>query len=167
MPFDQSISTDEVAFQIIKNGSGKVIIGKSTGENGTGVHGWSTGASGQNYGVWGTSFSTMGTGVFGNTTSTTGYTIGIRGSSSSSGGIGVLGFNTSTAGPTKGVSGLVYSTEGYSGFFEGGKFYVSGNTGIGIQDPVAKLDIAGQIKINGGDPGNGKVLTSDDDGFAS
>jgi len=43
----------------------------------------------------------------------------------------------------------------------------SGNVGIGTADPGAKLEVAGQIKVTGGSPGNGKVLTSDANGLAS
>lgn len=42
-----------------------------------------------------------------------------------------------------------------------------GNVGIGTTTPGAKLEIAGQIKITGGTPGIGKVLTSDASGLAS
>jgi len=44
---------------------------------------------------------------------------------------------------------------------------VSGNVGIGTTNPTAKLEVAGQIKITGGSPGAGKVLTSDSTGLAS
>ncbi len=39
--------------------------------------------------------------------------------------------------------------------------------GIGTSSPASALEINGQIKINGGSPGNGKVLTSDANGLAS
>ena len=39
--------------------------------------------------------------------------------------------------------------------------------GIGTTSPAAKLEIAGQIKITGGAPGAGKVLTSDASGLAA
>ena len=42
-----------------------------------------------------------------------------------------------------------------------------GEVGIGTTAPGAKLEVAGQVKITGGDPGAGKVLTSDGDGLAS
>lgn len=43
----------------------------------------------------------------------------------------------------------------------------NGNVGIGTAAPAAKLDVAGQIKISGGTPGAGKVLTSDAVGLAT
>lgn len=44
---------------------------------------------------------------------------------------------------------------------------VNQNVGIGISSPSARLDVNGQIKISGGAPGIGKVLTSDAMGLAS
>ena len=43
----------------------------------------------------------------------------------------------------------------------------NGNIGIGTDNPTTKLDINGQIKITGGSPGPGKVLTSDASGLAT
>lgn len=42
-----------------------------------------------------------------------------------------------------------------------------GNVGIGNINPGAKLEVTGQVKITGGVPGAGKVLTSDATGLAS
>ncbi|NTW32431.1 MAG: hypothetical protein HGB12_07380, partial [Bacteroidetes bacterium] len=42
-----------------------------------------------------------------------------------------------------------------------------GNVGVGTSSPGAKLEINGNIKITGGNPGAGKVLTSDASGTAS
>jgi hypothetical protein len=42
-----------------------------------------------------------------------------------------------------------------------------GNVGIGTTSPGANLEVAGQVKITGGAPGLGKVLTSDAVGLAS
>lgn len=47
------------------------------------------------------------------------------------------------------------------------KIGFDGNVGIGTQNPGAKLEVAGQVKITGGTPGAGKVLTSDISGLAS
>jgi len=41
-----------------------------------------------------------------------------------------------------------------------------GNVGIGVTDPDAKLEINGQIKITGGNPGDNKALRSDVNGLA-
>lgn len=41
------------------------------------------------------------------------------------------------------------------------------NMGIGTDNPTAKLDVNGQIRIRGGNPGVGKVLTSDSNGVAT
>ena len=43
----------------------------------------------------------------------------------------------------------------------------NGNVGIGTTGPEAKLEVAGQIKITGGNPKTGNVLTSDANGLAS
>jgi len=43
----------------------------------------------------------------------------------------------------------------------------NGNTGFGVLDPDATVEINGQIKVTGGNPGAGKVLTSDAAGLAS
>ncbi|MFA6353620.1 MAG: hypothetical protein WCW93_01670 [Candidatus Paceibacterota bacterium] len=50
---------------------------------------------------------------------------------------------------------------------EKGLIVENGNVGIGVVEPTAKLDIAGNIKIVDGNQGEGKVLTSDADGLAS
>lgn len=43
----------------------------------------------------------------------------------------------------------------------------SQNVGIGTTNPVAKLDVVGNLKITDGTQGSGKVLTSDANGLAS
>lgn len=70
--------------------------------------------------------------------------------------------------------------DGYTSFFpnSNGKNYIRGTTiigdsdmdnrvGIGTADPIAKLDLVGNIKITDGTQGEGKVLTSDASGLAS
>lgn len=55
------------------------------------------------------------------------------------------------------------------GFYSSGEDYnyFQGNVGIGVNDPDAKLEVNGQVKITGGSPGANKVLTSDANGLAS
>jgi hypothetical protein len=43
----------------------------------------------------------------------------------------------------------------------------SGNVGVGTSSPTTKLDVNGQMRVRGGSPGVGKVLTSDATGLAS
>jgi len=44
---------------------------------------------------------------------------------------------------------------------------LGGNVGIGTKNPTVKLEVVGQVKITGGSPSEGKVLTSDANGLAS
>lgn len=46
-------------------------------------------------------------------------------------------------------------------------YFSTGNVGIGTATPGAKLEVAGQVKITGGSPGAGKVLTSNAVGLAT
>lgn len=49
------------------------------------------------------------------------------------------------------------------------RFFIdaTGQVGLGTDSPGAKLEVAGQVKITGGTPGAGKVLTSDAAGLAT
>jgi uncharacterized protein (TIGR02145 family) len=62
---------------------------------------------------------------------------------------------------------FTYSSAISSGLRERLSILDNGNVGIGTINPVAKLEVAGEIKISGGTPGVGKVLTSDATGLAS
>jgi hypothetical protein len=129
---------------------------------GTGIFG----QGGINGGVFGKTSSTTGRGVLGlSHTSGTGY--GVDGQSGSPEGTGVRGIASNASGTNYGVKGITNSASGFSGHFTGGKFHVEGNVGIGTENPSAKLEVAGQIKITGGSPGEGKLLTSDNNGTAS
>ena len=60
---------------------------------------------------------------------------------------------------------MIFRTGGDSPNFNRMTIDINGNVGIGIPNPDSKLEIAGQIKITGGSPGNNKVLTSDEYGL--
>ena len=71
---------------------------------------------------------------------------------------------TRGAGTTTNIGGYftaVGAVNNYAAIFD------QGNVGIGTATPTAKLEVAGQIKITGGTPGAGKVLTSDAVGLAT
>jgi hypothetical protein len=69
------------------------------------------------------------------------------------------------------IGALIFSTNNTSlaaaGDVERMRILGNGNVGIGTINPGALLEVAGQVKITGGTPGTGKVLTSDNAGLAS
>jgi hypothetical protein len=106
------------------------VYGESMSATGYGLYGKSP-----KYGVYGNATGNQGRGLTGEATGTA--SIGVQGiaANTSSTGVwgegsnqGVYGFSSSTTG--KGVYGKVTSADGYSGYFEGGKFYVKGNAEI-------------------------------------
>jgi hypothetical protein len=106
------------------------IYGESKSASGYGVYGKSP-----KYGIYGTTTGNQGHGVVGEATNTA--SIGVQGiaTNTSSTGVwgegsnqGVYGFSSSSTG--KGVYGKVTSPSGYSGYFEGGKFYVKGSAEV-------------------------------------
>ena len=62
----------------------------------------------------------------------------------------------------------IVRTDTYGTGLAGSVIYESGsNIGIGTTTPGARLEVNGQIKVTGGSPGSGKILTSDATGLAS
>lgn len=62
------------------------------------------------------------------------------------------------------------SSDLYINFNSSGNVLIAqggGNVGVGTSDPGAKLEVAGQVKITGGSPGDGKVLTSSSTGLGT
>lgn len=56
-------------------------------------------------------------------------------------GRGVYGAATASSGTNYGVYGKTFSSEGYAGYFEGGKNYFEGNVGIGTTSPQSELHL--------------------------
>ena len=71
-----------------------------------------------------------------------------------------------------GTVGGIPALQGYTNAYDASSNivlqpYGVGSVGIGTTSPGAKLEVNGQVKITGGGPGLGKVLTSDGVGLAS
>ncbi len=68
---------------------------------------------------------------------------------------------------TTGASHAFYASTSPTANVELMRNQSNGNVGIGTSTPSTKLEVSGQIKITGGTPGAGKVLTSDANGLAT
>jgi len=101
------------------------VKGNSTGTSGTGVSG-----SGARIGISGTASATTGPGAY-----------AISGETQSPIGYGVYGGSYSNTGTTYGVYGKVNSPDGFSGYFDGGKFYTNSKVGIGTTTPEYDIDV--------------------------
>ena len=130
-------------FAISLSGYTNGVYGVSSSTTGTGVYGYADAASGVTMGVRGVTRSTTGTGVHAVAEALSGETYGVYGYSSSTSGTGVIGIATNISGTNYGIKGDVLSSSGYSGYFTGGRFYISGNLGIGNSSPTYKLDVTG------------------------
>ncbi|HCR53581.1 MAG TPA: hypothetical protein DIW27_04135, partial [Cytophagales bacterium] len=129
-------------------GAGKVLTSDATG-----LATWQTpsgggGASGWNFdgtNAFNTTFATGGKISIGTNNPFPNYSLTVTGNSSNANAAYFSAFNASS-------NALVTAT---------------GNVGIGTPTPGAKLEVNGQVKITGGSPGAGKVLTSDANGLAT
>jgi hypothetical protein len=121
---------------------GTGVRGIVNGTKGSGVTGGAWALTGVASGVTGYSNSLSGAGVYGYTTATQGNTFGVKGETNSPYGYGIYGISKGSTGGT-GVWGACYSTDGYSGYFSAGKFYVGGNAGFGTSSPAALLHAEG------------------------
>lgn len=129
-------------------GAGKVLTSDASG-----LATWQTpsgggGASGWNFdgtNAFNTTFATGGKISIGTNNPFPNYSLTVTGNSSNANAAYFSAFNTSS-------NALVTAT---------------GNVGIGTPTPGAKLEVNGQVKITGGSPGAGKVLTSDANGLAT
>ncbi|MDO9258109.1 MAG: hypothetical protein Q7U54_21540 [Bacteroidales bacterium] len=116
------------------------------------VRGVATSAAGSAYGVYGQSAGFKGRGIMGEATGTS--SIGVMGLATNTSSTGVWGegsnqgvYGKSDLATGKGIFGQVTSATAYSGYFDGGKFYISGNVGIGTTSPAKKLHVNGSVQI--------------------
>ncbi len=134
LPFSETVTSANSVFNIKNDATNgyAAILGEGLG-NTSGVVGWGS----QGAGVLG--YSYVGTGVHGYVET---------GNSP----IAIYGQNESVLGTPIAIKGKVDVESGYSGHFSGGRFYVSGNIGIGTTTPVALLH------ANGIGTGEGNVV---------
>lgn len=109
---------DNYAVLTVTNTSGSVapigILGvASSWQQGIGLGGHATSATGMTYGVYGRADSDAGVGVYGTATNSNGTSYGVYATSSSGSGTGVYGEGLATSGTTYGVYGKTNSTSGY------------------------------------------------------
>jgi hypothetical protein len=116
------------------------------------VRGVAASTAGSAFGVYGQAAGFKGRGVMGEATGTS--SIGVMGLATNTSSTGVWGegsnqgvYGKSDLATGKGVFGQVTSATGYSGYFDGGKFYVSGNLGIGTTTPAKKLHVYGSAQV--------------------
>lgn len=130
------------------------------------------GTTGLTWGQITTGLVTMGTNVTGaslfvNTPGQTGWSSGLAVDGSYSypvSTINIKAYGTKWSGYS---SNLTFSTSSATTLSEAMRITSAGNVGIGTNSPGTKLEVAGTVKITGGSPGVGKVLTSDASGLAS
>jgi hypothetical protein len=125
----------------------------STSSNeGKGVAGFSSATSGHTYGGYFQSSSTSGRGIYATSpniaiqtiaSGNSGANYGGHFTTSSTEGTGIYTHATASSGISYGIRAYTSSSQGFSGYFAGGKFYISGNTGIGTNSPEAGLHLKG------------------------
>ena len=69
--------------------------------------------------------------------------------------------------PNIGNAAFAAAGTDYAAYFAEGKVYSAGDVGIGTTNPTEALDINGQVRIRGGSPAEGNVLTSDANGVGT
>jgi hypothetical protein len=114
-----------------ESGESYGVIGDAASTNGIGVFGRASDYDGTNKGVFGITFSTNGIGVHGYTPLSNSASVAVFGETNAQSGKGIYGKAINSFGTNYGVYGEVTSSSGYSGYFIGGRFYVSGKVGIG------------------------------------
>ena len=116
---------------------------ESSSINGYGVSGRAMAYTGTTYGGYFLNFSSTGVGLFSYASAATGANFGGYFQTQSTSGTGLFSSAAAATGSTYAIRGDVTSPGGFSGYFTGGRFYISGNTGIGTSSPNALLHAHG------------------------
>lgn len=156
---------------------GTGVLGAATGSDGQGVYGEATGSDGQgiygrasnsgdveNYGGHFRADGTYGRGVYSYATHTgSGPNYGGHFTAAGENGRGVYGYACSSGNVASyGVYGKTNSSEGYAGYFAGGRNYFEGNVGIGTTSPSGALYTSSKtLEIKGIAP---SIVLNDTDG---
>ena len=149
-----SAVSGEVSIGTVPTGAGKLQVVTSSG---TGVHGEVTGSLGSgvsgiasntgNFIIYGGFFKSeggQGCGVVGGATGISGK--GVYGVATNPNDVTNYGGYFYAAGGTgRGVYSKTISSDGYAGYFEGGRNYFEGNVGIGVAEPNEKLEVDGTV----------------------
>jgi len=155
LPYSATISSVDPPIKIVNTSKTGTSVGFQAEAYQTGIYGKGTATDAMSVGVSGESLSPNGLGISGMAPHLgvygvgesgvvgAGNAMGVFGYAAKSGGCGVSGEATKDTGNGIGVKGTVASTAGFSGYFKGGKFYVSGRTGIGTESPSAGLHLKG------------------------
>lgn len=168
LPYIGSANTSGLdhVFQITQTGTGRAAISGIYGDKAAGSGLAAVGINGS---------SNVTSGVLGSSSAGSGYAgvsgIGYNGAK----GIEGIATTTSIAGYFEslgsGLAGFFRSNTGDAAYFSSAAGHAlvtdQGNVGIGTPTPTAKLEVNGQLKMTGGNPAAGKVLTSDANGLAS
>ena len=119
--------------------------------SGYALYGFNEAESGNAYAVFGENISPNGIAVCGvaENSNVESRCIGVYGKAGGKNeSAGVYGEATSASGDNRGVWGHTGNPGGYAGYFTGGRNYFEGNVGIGVADPVEKLQVDGDIFLN-------------------
>ncbi len=82
-----------------------------------------------------------GIGVLGMSTNATGGGVGVYGQTNGATGVAIRGSSLSSTGVNYGILASTNSSDGYAGYFSGGRNYFSGHVGIGTNSPAQPLHV--------------------------
>ncbi len=138
------IATPSGPLHVVSNESGSNSTVALASNSYTGTNPWIFGISGRINNT--SSFATgPGIAVHGRSNNAVGGGVGMYGESYGNEGSGGRFYAYSATGTTYGLFSRVYSTDGFAGYFEGGKNYFSGNVGIGVATPSSPLHIVSDL----------------------